>query len=106
MATSTRMDDASVSSYKSMRSPYTRPRRPRKETLMVRYDFAKKNVLVTGSSRGMGAAILEQFAIAGATCVVNFFDDPAGQNRRDAEQTAERLHGHNVPVHVLGADVS
>jgi 3-oxoacyl-[acyl-carrier protein] reductase len=73
---------------------------------MVRYDFAKKNVLVTGSSRGMGAAILEQFAIAGATCVVNFFDDAAGQNRRDAEQTAERLRGHNVPVHVFGADVS
>jgi 3-oxoacyl-[acyl-carrier protein] reductase len=73
---------------------------------MVRYDFAKKNVLVTGSSRGMGAAILEAFAVAGATCVVNYFDDPAGENRHDAEQTAERLRAHRVPVHVFEADVS
>jgi 3-oxoacyl-[acyl-carrier protein] reductase len=73
---------------------------------MVRYDFANKNVLVTGSSRGMGAAILEAFAVAGATCVVNYFDDPAGENRRDAEQTAERLRAHQVPVHVFEADVS
>src|SRR5262249_30896354 len=64
-----------------------------------------KVVLVTGSSRGMGAAILEGFARAGATCVVNYFDDPDGQNRRDAEQTAERLRGHGVPVHVIDADV-
>jgi 3-oxoacyl-[acyl-carrier protein] reductase len=54
----------------------------------------------------MGAAILEAFAVAGATCVVNYFDDPAGENRRDAEQTAARLRGHNVPVHVFDADVS
>jgi 3-oxoacyl-[acyl-carrier protein] reductase len=73
---------------------------------MVRYDFSNKNVLVTGSSRGMGAAILEAFAVAGATCVVNYFDDPAGENRRDAEQTAQRLRSHQLPVHVLDADVS
>jgi 3-oxoacyl-[acyl-carrier protein] reductase len=73
---------------------------------MVRYDFKNKIVLVTGSSRGMGAAILEAFAAAGATCVVNYFDDPAGENKRDAEETAGRLRGHQVPVHVFDADVS
>jgi 3-oxoacyl-[acyl-carrier protein] reductase len=73
---------------------------------MVRYDFANKNVLVTGSSRGMGAAILEAFAVAGAACVVNYFEDAAGQNRRDADETAERLRAHKVPVHVFDADVS
>jgi 3-oxoacyl-[acyl-carrier protein] reductase len=63
-------------------------------------------VLVTGSSRGMGAAMLEAFAAAGATCVVNYFADEAGQNARDAADTAERLRKHNVPVHVVEADVS
>ncbi len=73
---------------------------------MVRYSFPNKVVLVTGSSRGMGAGILEAFAAAGATCVVNYFADPVGQNLRDAEETAARLRQHNVPVHILEADVS
>jgi 3-oxoacyl-[acyl-carrier protein] reductase len=72
---------------------------------MVKYSFPGKVVLVTGSSRGMGAAILDAFAAAGATCLVNYFDDPDGQNRRDAEQTAERLRARNVPVHLFEADV-
>jgi 3-oxoacyl-[acyl-carrier protein] reductase len=74
--------------------------------MTVSYSFPGKVVLVTGSSRGMGAAILEAFARAGAACVVNYVEDPAGQNRRDAEQTAERLRQLKVPVHVLEADVS
>jgi 3-oxoacyl-[acyl-carrier protein] reductase len=72
---------------------------------VVHYHFPGKVVLVTGSSRGMGAAILEAFARAGATCVVNYFDDADGQNRHDAEQTAARLRQLNVPVHVFDADV-
>jgi 3-oxoacyl-[acyl-carrier protein] reductase len=72
---------------------------------MVKYDFTGKVALVTGSSRGLGAAILEAFARAGAVCVVQYFDDPDGQNRRDADATAERLRRYNVPVHVLDGDV-
>src|SRR5437867_9337177 len=72
---------------------------------MVHYSFPGKVVLVTGSSRGMGAAILEAFARAGATCIINYFDDPAGQNRGDAEQTAERLRQFKTTVHLLEADV-
>ncbi|HKB39495.1 MAG TPA: 3-oxoacyl-ACP reductase FabG [Gemmataceae bacterium] len=73
---------------------------------MVRYDFSSKVVLVTGSSRGMGAAILEAFARAGAVCLLNYFNDPDGQNRHDAEETAERLRQHRATVHLLEADVS
>jgi 3-oxoacyl-[acyl-carrier protein] reductase len=73
---------------------------------MVRYGFPGKVVLVTGSSRGLGAAILEAFAVAGASCLVNYFEDEDGQNRRDAEEVAQRLRQHQVPVHILAADVS
>src|SRR5262245_25590026 len=71
---------------------------------MVRYSFPGKVVLVTGGSRGMGAAFLEAFAAAGATCIVNHYPDDA--NARDAEQTAAALRRHAAPVHVLPGDVS
>ncbi len=72
---------------------------------MVKYSFPGKVVLVTGGSRGMGATILEYFAAAGAVCVVNYYPDAAGENQRDAGQTAERLQQHQVPVHLIPADV-
>ncbi len=71
---------------------------------MIEYRFPGKVVLVTGSSRGIGAAILEGFARAGATCVLHFFDDPKGDNRRDAEAHAVKLRSLNVPVHLFEAD--
>jgi 3-oxoacyl-[acyl-carrier protein] reductase len=58
---------------------------------MIRYDFAGKAVLVTGSSRGIGAAILSAFARAGASCVLHYWDDPDGANRNDAEVLATQL---------------
>ena len=73
---------------------------------MVRFDYTGKVVLVTGSSRGMGATILEQFAAAGATCLLNYFADEAGQNRRDAEETAGRCRALGATAHLLDADVS
>src|SRR5581483_7028152 len=72
---------------------------------MIRYDFTGKVALVTGSSRGMGAAILEAFAQAGAVCLLHYFDDPAGQNRHDADGTAERCRQHGAAVHLLEGDV-
>jgi 3-oxoacyl-[acyl-carrier protein] reductase len=72
---------------------------------MIRFGFSGKTVLVTGSSRGIGAAILEGFARAGAACLLHYFDDPAGENKRDAEAHAEKLRGHGVTVHAFAADV-
>src|SRR5437762_2174959 len=72
---------------------------------MVEYHFQGKVVLVTGSSRGMGAVILEAFARAGATCVLNYFEDAEGVNRKDAEETSKRLTQYGVPVHLIDADV-
>lgn len=54
-------------------------------------DFADKTVLVTGSSRGIGAEMVKAFGARGANCVVNYVADPAGQNKADAESVAKEL---------------
>ena len=54
-------------------------------------DFSGKVVLVTGSSRGIGAAMIEKFGERGASCVVNYIDDPQDQNKAEAEQVASKL---------------
>ena len=54
-------------------------------------DFTGKTVLVTGSSRGIGAELVKAFGKRGAHCVVNYVADAQGQNKSDAENVARRL---------------
>jgi 3-oxoacyl-[acyl-carrier protein] reductase len=54
-------------------------------------DFTGKVVLVTGSSRGIGAEMIKAFGQRGAKCVVNYIADPAGQNKAEAETVAKEL---------------
>src|SRR5207302_7583823 len=54
-------------------------------------DFTDKVVLVTGSSRGIGAEMIKAFGERGAKCVVNYFSDPQGQNKADAKTVAREL---------------
>jgi 3-oxoacyl-[acyl-carrier protein] reductase len=55
------------------------------------FDFTGKVVLVTGSSRGIGAEMIKAFGQRGAKCIVNYFTDPTGQNKADAEAVAQEL---------------
>lgn len=65
-------------------------------------DFTGKVLLVTGSSRGIGAEMIKAFGKRGAKCVVNYFTDPQGQNKADAEAVAKEL---KEPL-IIDADVT
>ena len=54
-------------------------------------DFSGKVVLVTGSSRGLGAEMIKAFGARGAQCVVNFISDAEGKNKAEAEAVAGTL---------------
>ncbi|PYL02246.1 MAG: beta-ketoacyl-ACP reductase [Verrucomicrobia bacterium] len=54
-------------------------------------DFTGKIVLVTGSSRGIGAETIKAFGDRGAKCVVNYVADPEGKNKADAQSVAQAL---------------
>jgi 3-oxoacyl-[acyl-carrier protein] reductase len=55
------------------------------------FDFAGKVVLVTGSSRGIGAGMIKAFGKHHAQCVVNYVADAEGQNKTDAMNVANEL---------------
>src|SRR5207245_10836996 len=65
-------------------------------------DFSGKVALVTGSSRGIGAATIQAFGECNAKCVVNYVADPDGKNKADAQKVAQTLAD---PV-IIECDVS
>lgn len=61
-----------------------------------------RNAIVTGSSRGIGAAIAEALAADGCNVMLNGFGDPA-----EIESTRQRLsETHGVSVEYCGADLA
>jgi 3-oxoacyl-[acyl-carrier protein] reductase len=66
-------------------------------------DLSGKVALVTGSSRGIGAAIARALAAHGARVAVNFVSDADGRNRANAEAVAAEISGGAFAV---DADVS
>ncbi len=54
-------------------------------------DFSGKAVLVTGSSRGIGAETIRAFGQRGAQCVINYVADAQDQNKADAQNVTRDL---------------
>src|SRR5689334_2355076 len=60
----------------------------------------QRTVLVTGGSRGIGAAIAERFAREGCAVVIHY-----AQQHEAAEETAARCRAYGVPVLTAAADL-
>ncbi|MFZ4895217.1 SDR family oxidoreductase [Plantibacter sp. Mn2098] len=68
---------------------------------LVPGSLAGKNVLVTGSSRGIGADTIRYFAAAGANVVINFRNKEAR-----AVKLADEVRALGVTAVVVGADLT
>lgn len=73
---------------------------------MIAIDLTQQIALVTGASRGLGAAILETLCAAGATGLLNYLEDAEGRNRADAEAVRARIVGAGGSCELSAADVS
>ena len=58
---------------------------------MISIDLSGKVALVTGGGQGLGAVIARRLAEAGASIVVNYFNDSEGVNKTRAEELADEI---------------
>jgi 3-oxoacyl-[acyl-carrier protein] reductase len=73
---------------------------------MITIDLTEQIALVTGASRGLGAATLEMLCAGGATGVLNYLEDGTGANRADAENVRQRIVAAGGQCELHPADVS
>lgn len=69
---------------------------------MISLDLAGQTALITGGGQGLGLASAILLHQAGATVVINYFDDPSGANRQKADAAAAALGDRAL---ALAADV-
>ncbi|MHB0857919.1 MAG: SDR family oxidoreductase [Anaerolineae bacterium] len=69
---------------------------------MIPIDLSGKTALVTGGGQGLGAATSLALSRAGASVVINYFEEGEGANRLRAEETVSQLP---CPAVALQADV-
>jgi enoyl-[acyl-carrier protein] reductase III len=67
--------------------------------------FKNKVVLITGSSRGIGAAIARKFALSGADIVLNF-RKAGGSSQALAEELRDEILGLDRKVLLVQADIA
>ena len=66
----------------------------------------KRVALVTGSSRGIGKAVVVELARKGCDVVVNYLPDPEGKNLKDGQLVKKEIDALGRDCLLLGADVS
>jgi 3-oxoacyl-[acyl-carrier protein] reductase len=65
---------------------------------MFTIDLTGKSAIITGASQGLGASCARMLHKAGANVVLNYFDDPAGHNRKNAQALADELGPRAVAI--------
>jgi 3-oxoacyl-[acyl-carrier protein] reductase len=65
---------------------------------MTMIDLSGKTALVTGAGQGLGRCTATTLHAAGASVIVNYFDDPQGMNRQRAEETVAALGDRAVAI--------
>lgn len=65
---------------------------------MRQIDLTGKTAIVTGSGQGIGFATAQALHQAGANLVINYFEDPEGQNRQRADQAVAALAERAIAV--------
>jgi 3-oxoacyl-[acyl-carrier protein] reductase len=68
--------------------------------------LADKTALVTGASQGIGRATALMLAREGANVAINYYPDPAGEHRKNADAVAKEIEDLGRNALAIGADVA